>query len=142
VYAQYSHPSQRLQIEAAKLQAENQALKSGGTIKQAGHSISLTSSTTAVTTTAIQDQELQREFRGLGKRFAILSELWVERSVLRRPNPQHLQLLGPWHPKRCANDAAWDEGIIAELYFLLPESYHDYIENSATFSEMVRRQVF
>lgn len=134
---------QRLQIEAAKLNAEIRALKSGSGIRQS-HAISSASSTISDSATPVSDatapdhdNALHRDYRGLGKCFVILSELWVRRSLLRRPCPPDLQSVGPWHPARCTNDAAWDNGIIAEFYFLLPSSYHEFIENSALFSEEV-----
>lgn len=39
------------------------------------------------------------------------------------------------------DNAAWEEGIIAELYFFLPESSHQLIEHSAIFTKMVCRQL-
>ena len=128
-----------MQIETAKLKAENRALKSKDTSKLVGRTISSASSVAAVTD---QDKVLHREYRGIGKRFAILSELWVRRSILRRPCPPDPEQLGPWNRKRCANDATWDNGNVTELYFLLPEPYHDLIEHSALFSDMVRGQSF
>ena len=97
--------------------------------------ISSTSSPSETTTS--KKSSLHSEYRGLGKRFAVLSELWVRRSALRQPCPIDLQTLGPWHPSRCANDAAWDGGIVSELYYLLPSSHHELIEKSALFSEEV-----
>ena len=116
-----------------KLKAEIKTLKSTGPVT------SSVSSAVSETATA-PDQETARrlaEFRGLGKRFAVLSELWVRPSLLKQPCPEDLQSLGPWHSKRCANDAAWDRGIVAEMYFLLPSSYHEFIENSTLFSDGV-----
>ena len=115
-----------MQVETAKLKAENRALKSGqGRSPRPAAEV------------PIQDRTLHREYRGLGKRFAVLSDLWVRRSILRRPYPPLLRSLGPWNSGRCATDAAWDSGNVAELYTLLPEPYHDLIENSPLFSEMV-----
>ena len=123
-------PSQQMQIETAKLKAENRALKSGQS-----RSTTPASSTVAVPT---QDRTLHCEYRGIGKRFAVLSELWAQCSILRKPYPPRLQSLGPWDSGRCVNDTVWGEGNIAELYVLTPESYHDLIENSALFADQVR----
>ena len=131
--------SQRMQIETAKLKAENRALKSKDTSKLVGQTISSASSAAAVTN---QDKVLHREYRGLGKRFAILSELWVRHSILRRPCPPDLEQLGPWNCERCANNATWDKGNVTELYFLLPEPYHNLIKHSALFLDMVHGQYF
>lgn len=129
---------QRLQIENAKLAAENRTLKSTDTSKL-GRTFNPTSSTTAK---ANPDQLLHCEYRGVGKRFAVLSDLWVQHSILRKPCPPRFQPLDPWDSRRCADDAAWDEGNIVELYFLLPKSYHELIERSALFSKMVSRLNF
>jgi len=104
----------------------------------ASSTVSATTLSTVSATSTNQDASLDGDYSGLGKRFAILSELWVRRSILGQPNPPHLQSLGPWHPGRCANNAAWDEGIVAELYFLLPGRYHELIECSPAFSAKVR----
>jgi hypothetical protein len=130
-------PSQRLQIETTKLKAENKALKSKSNIRQ-GHT-AISSASSAVSDAATNPEEKARlaEFRGLGKRVAILSEIWLRRSLLRQPCPTDLQSLGPWHLGRCENAAAWDDGIVAELYHFLPSPFHEALENSALFSEQV-----
>ena len=59
--------------------------------------------------------------------------LWPKLSILRRPCPE----LNPWHPDRCASDATWDEGDVAELYHILPKAFHELIEESALFADEV-----
>ena len=130
--------SQRLQIETARLRAEVRTLKSTSGTNQT----TISSASSAVSDTAAPDQDDDNasnfaKYRGLGKRFAIISELWVRSSLLRRPCPIDLRSTNPWHARRCANDAAWDDGIVAELYFLLPGPYHEFIEGSARFSSEV-----
>ena len=111
-------------------------MKSATTIKQ-GHVISSASSAASVTTTVDEGNTPHLEYRGFGKCFAILSEVWMWGSLLRCPYPTELRSLGPWHPRQCASDAAWDEGTVAELYHLLPSSCHEFIENLALFSDEV-----
>ena len=109
----------------------------GTAVAKQDHVISSALSTTLDAVTPDQGNAHHLEYRSLGKRFAILSELWMWRTLLRCPCPTDLQSLGPWHPGQCANDAAWDEGIVAELYHLLPSPYHEFIENLALFSDEV-----
>jgi hypothetical protein len=125
-------PPQMYQIENAKLRAEIRSLK--GTSRTSGP---VSSASSIVPAGQDEDNSLHLEYRGLGKRFAILSELWMRPSLLKQPCPSYLQTLGPWHSRRCADDAAWDDGIISELYFLLPGPYHELIESSPLFSDQV-----
>lgn len=121
---------QRLQVEAAKLRAENRTLKSlGATTGSTGSSVSVAAPN--------EDGATLRGFRAAGKQFTVLSDLWPQPSILRRPYPPHLQELGPWDASRCTGDASWDEGNVAELYELLPARYHELIEHSALFSDEV-----
>jgi len=118
-----------MQLEAAKLKAQIRALKSGQD--------RTTSPVSSAVVAPATDKSILCEYRGVGKRFTVLSELWARRSILRKPFPPRFQSLGPWDSGRCANDATWNEGNIAELYVLTPESYHDLIENSALFADQV-----
>lgn len=127
---------QRLQIETARLKADISTLKTITSVNQ-GHVVTSASSALSDTTTPDQDKRLRIEYRGLGRRFAILAELWVQRSHLGRPCTINIQSSGPWDLGRCANNTAWDEGIVAELYFFLPSRYHEFIENSELFSAEV-----
>jgi hypothetical protein len=122
---------QTLQVEAAKLRSENRSLKSLGAAKH-GQTSSAVSS--ASISTPQEDDATIRDFRAAGKQFTVLSDLWPHRSILRLPNPP---LIEPWDSSRCANDAAWNAGTVAELYKVLPERYHEFIEHSALFSEKV-----
>ena len=137
---------QRLQLENARLNAAVKKLKVRGASGQAVPDNAMaaisvtTSSTISGTTTTNQDTSLHRDYSSFGKRFAVLSELWVQRSILRQPNPLRFQSSGPWDPERCRSDAAWNEGIIAELYSLIPERFHEHIEHSPVFSTKVCRQ--
>ncbi|KAF9779196.1 hypothetical protein BJ322DRAFT_1172217 [Thelephora terrestris] len=121
-----------IKVEAAKLRAENRVLKSTVTVGQ-GQTSSTASSVSL--TASSEDKATLSDFRAAGKQFAILGDLWPQRGILRRPCPPRLKPLDPWNFNRCANDATWDEGNVAELYQLLPERYHDLIEHSALFSE-------
>ena len=127
-----SHCLQRLQIQNAELNAELRTLKSSS----AG-----SLSTTPVTAAAGTDP-LHRTYRNHGKRFAALSELWVKSSALGCPCPQRLESTSPWQHENLANRAAWEEGIVAELYYFLPQSCHVHIEESPVFGKMVRRVCF
>ena len=127
---------QQLQVETTNLKAQIRVMKSATTTSQS-HAISSASSATSVITTADQDSTSHLEYRGFSKCFAILSKLWMRRSLLRCPYPIGLWSLGPWHPGWCASDAAWNEGTIGELYHLLPSSCHEFIENSALFLDEV-----
>lgn len=111
------------------MSAELRALKGAGSFRQ---------STAPMTATA-DERAAHCVLRNHGKRFAALSELWVKRSAFGHPCPEYLETLGPWPPERLANRGAWEEGIIAELYFFLPQSCHDQIEGSPTFVRMVRQ---
>ena len=132
-------PHQRLQVESAKLKAEIRNLKSMGHAGQDRALSSASSSTLGVVTTNNENKLRHTEYRSLGKRFAILSELWVSPSILKLPRPTNLDTLDPWDPSRCANDQAWNNGIVTELYHFLPGSYHEFIGESATFSKQVRK---
>jgi len=134
----YSHFPQRLQIANAQLSAEVRTLKATGTSKNAkdGGDTFL-----AIPIVEADRKVLQRGYSNHGKCFAALSELWVRASALRKPYPQRLRDLGPWHPDRCTDNATWEEGIVAELYFFLPDSCHQLIKHSAVFSKLVRGQV-
>jgi hypothetical protein len=116
------------------LRAENRVLKSTVTVGQ-GQTSSTASSVSLAASS--EDKATLSDFRAAGKQFAILGDLWPQRGILRRPCPPRLKPLGPWNFNRCANNATWDEGNVAELYQLLPERYHDLIEHSALFSEQV-----
>ena len=115
-------------------------MKGTGASKQA--QAGCTTSSTVSTDAATEDKKRLAGYRNHGRRLAALSELWIKESSLRRPYPQRLWSLGPWHPERCASDSAWEDGIVAELYFFLPESCHELIEHSALFSKMVRGDLF
>lgn len=140
-----SSPHQ-LQLENAHLNAEVKKLKVRGTSGQAVPDNAMaavsatTSSTISGTTTTNQDTSLHCDYSSFRKCFAVLSELWVQRSISRQPNPLHFQSSGPWDPEWCQSDAAWNEGIIVELYSLIWEHYHEHIEHSPVFSNKVRRQ--
>ena len=129
-----------MQIANAQLNAEVRALKAAGAGNpaQTGSAASSTISTATASVTAVTT----RAYRNHGKRFAALSELWVKGSTLRRPYPERFRSLGPWHPQRWVNNAAWEEGIVAELYHILPESCHSLIEELALFSKEVCDQLF
>ena len=122
--------SQRLQITNARLNAELRMLRGTGAASAA-------SSATSTKTAATEETLLHRDYRNHGKRFAALSELWVNGSVLRRPYPERFRSLGPWHPERWTDNTVWEEGTVAELYSILPESCHDLAENSPLFAKMV-----
>ena len=122
--------SQRLQIANARLNAELRTLRGTGAASAA-------SSTTSTKAAATEETLLHRSYRNHGKRFAAPSELWINGSILRRPYPERFRSLGLWHPERWANDTAWEEGTVAELYSILPESCHDLAENSPLFAKMV-----
>ncbi|KAF9793538.1 hypothetical protein BJ322DRAFT_1017019 [Thelephora terrestris] len=121
-----------LQREASKLRAENRALKS---TRPAKDSRPCSTASSVSLATHQEDDATVRGYRSAGKRFVLLSDLWPKESVLRLPYPPHLKSLGPWHSGRCASDAAWNEGSVAELYELLPERYHELIEHSALFAD-------
>ena len=120
----------------AQLDAELRTLKGMGAT---GHAQPGSAALSTISADGATDQEAShlRAYRNHGKCFAALSELWVKGSVLKQLYPQHLQSLGPWHPERWANDSAWEDGIIAELYFFLPESCHELIQHSALFKTTV-----
>ena len=122
-------PLKRLQIENSHLSAEVRALRGAG----AGSAVS---STTSVVRT--EKDLVKTHHSNLGKWFAALSELWVKESLLGRPYPQRFESSGPWDPERCASNAAWEEGTVAELYFFLPESCHKMIAGSPAFAKSVR----
>ena len=116
------------------MSAEVRVLKATGSSKSANGSGDALS---AIPAAEADRKIIRRGYRNHGKRFSALSELWVKKSALGKPYPERLRLLGPWHPERIANNAAWEEGIVAELYFYLPTSCHEQIEHSTVFSTLV-----
>lgn len=116
------------------MRAENRVLKSSGAVK---HNQASSAASSVSVATPNEDGATLRDFRGAGKQYTILSDLWPQRSILRRPCPPNFDSFGPWDLRRCANDTAWDQGNVAELYHLLPERYHEFIEHSALFSDQV-----
>ena len=120
-------PVQRLQLENAKLSAEVRTLK--------GTAVGSISSTTS---TAVAGKDPSHsEYRNLGKKFATVSELWVKSTALGHPFPERFRSSGPWNPERFTSNVACEEGIVAELYFFLPASYHDLIGGSTVFKQAV-----
>ena len=99
----------------------------------AGSTISSTASTSVT-----EKDPSHREYSNLGKKFAALSELWVKSTALGRPLPERFRSSGPWDLERLTSNVAWEEGIVTELYFFLPASYHDLIEGSPAFKKVVR----
>lgn len=125
---------QELQHETAKLRAENRSLKSTRPVTD-GQACGTASSVSLAKPK--EDDATRRGYCSAGKLFALLCDLWPKESILRLPYPPHLKSLGPWHSGWCANDAAWNEGNVAELYELLPEHYHELIEHLALFTDEV-----
>lgn len=116
------------------MRAENRELKSKGTAGQlqAGSTASTVSSEESTV-----DKKTRADWRAAGQQFALLADLWPQREILKRPCPPRLRLLKPWDSGRCANDTAWDQGNVAELYQILPERYHELIEHSKLFATSV-----
>lgn len=116
------------------MRAENRDLKSKGKTSQGQ-----TGGTASNVSLAApkEDEKTVADWFAAGKQFALLADPWPQRSILTRPCPPRLKALTPWDFNRCANDTAWDQGNVAELYQLLPKRYHDLIEHSALFAPNV-----
>ena len=81
-------------------------------------------------------------FRTAGRKFALLCDLWPGLSMLGRPCPPNLPLSAPWHPEWCASDAAWESGLLVELFYVVSAIHHKRIEASPTFAREVGCFVF
>ena len=118
-------PLQNLQLETSKLQAELRTLN-----------------TTRVVSTSTEEpvdplSEHRTTFLELGKKFCILSELWVDGSALGCPYPATIKDSGPWSHDRYETTASVRDGVTAEIYACVPQAFHKLINISPFFSSTV-----
>jgi len=123
-------PPQNLQIETSTLRAELHTLN-----------------TTRVVPGPAEDpvdplNEHRPTFLELGKKFCILSELWVDGSALGRPYPTTISDSHPWSPNRYESPASGHDGVTAEIYACVPEAFHRLINVSPFFSSTVSSSIF
>ena len=107
------------QLEIALLRA---AQRSGG--KRANRK-----SGSAEVSAGKDDEEITQ----LGRRFFVTQEMWFESSVFQQPKPTLL----PDDKARYANPRAIQQGIVADLYKMVPPRLHDLMQHHSSFSSSV-----
>jgi hypothetical protein len=71
----------------------------------------------------------------LGKKFAVMHELWVESSAFLKPQTPNIEADST---KWFTSNKQYDQGIIAELYDVVPPKLHRSMENQPAFGKLVR----
>jgi hypothetical protein len=122
------------QLEISRLRVENKELKLANaslTAKSRGGSQTRKTQNRGTTGSA-EDDELVMT---LGKKFAVMHELWVESSAFLKPRPPNIEADST---ERFTSDEQYDQGIIAELYDVVPPKLHGSMENQPAFGKLVR----
>lgn len=75
-----------------------------------------------------------KEVETLGRMFSVMGAPWMDSSSFKVPFPVNLP---PYEPQRYATEAARQQGIVAELFYLVPKGFHNMMQETAWFSETV-----
>ena len=114
--------------------------KHSGPAKQSDSTSEPTLST--VSSKGDDDGDDPAHFRGAGRKFALLCDLWPGLSMLGRPCPTSLPSSAPWCPEWCTSNAAWESGLLVELFYIVSAHHHKWIEGSPAFAKEVVNSIF
>lgn len=75
-----------------------------------------------------------KAIEALGRMFSVMGAPWVDPSSFKIPRPTNLL---PYGPERYSSDASDEQGIVAELFYLVPATFHEMMTSTAWFGETV-----
>lgn len=108
-----------------KAELENQTLLAASTKKLRSNKAALVSAALLKETVGIE---------ALGRMFCVMGAPWLDPIIFKSPRPQNLH---PYKPERYASEAAIKQGLIAELFYVIPSKFHEPMQGTPWFRETV-----